>query len=433
MEVAESGSVQTGGQAAENLGAAGVGRERPATFSEVLRIGEYRALFFANELSLLGDQFAKIAIPFLVFSRTGSASLAAASFAVSFIPWIVGGPLLSAYADRLSRRTVMVACDMVRMLLVAAMLTPSVPVGALVGLLFAANLFSPAWKAARLATLPDILPDDRYFAATGLDNIVQQLTQVLGYGGGGVLVALISARGALAVDAASFGVSALLIAARLGRHVPAAASHGAGAMGDFATGMMVIFRHKALRAYILLLWLVSGFSYAGQGLVAPLARDYGGAVRIGGLILAAAPSGVIVGGIVLVRLTPPRRRPHLILPFALLGCVALIPLITSPPLWLLLTALWLTGFGTAFSIPLNPLFGRTVPAVYRGRAFGAAVAGLSASQGLAMILAGIAATWFAPTTVIAAGGIAGSVTVLAIAPIWPGSHPPRPGLSPGRV
>lgn len=421
--MADGGPATASGQAGLASRSAGGGRERSATFTEVLRIREYRALFLANELSLLGDQLAKVAIPFLVFSSTGSASLAATSFAVSFIPWIVGGPLLSAYADRLSRRTVMMACDVVRMVLVAVMILPGLPAVALVVLLFAVNLFHPSWNAARLATLPDVLPGDRYFAATGLDNIVLQLTQVLGYGGGGVLVAFVSAPGALGVDTASFAVSALLIAACLRRHRPAAASlQGVrGAVTDFATGMKVIFRHSALRAYTLLFWLTSGFSYAGEGLAAPLARDYGGAERMGGLILAAAPCGMIVGGIVLVRLTAPRLRPRLILPFALLGCAALIPLLRSPPLWLLLTALWLTGFGTACSIPLNPLFGRAVPAVYRARAFGAAIAGLNASQGLAMIVAGMAASLLAPTTVIATSGIAGSAAVLAIAPIWPKS------------
>lgn len=423
--MADGGPTSPGGQAGLASHGAGSGRERPATFTEVLRIREYRALFLANELSLLGDQFAKVAIPFLVFSSTGSASLAATSFAVSFIPWIVGGPLLSAYADRLSRRTVMVVCDVVRMMLVAVMILPGLPAGALVVLLFAVNLFHPVWNAARLATLPDILPGDRYYVATGLDNIVLQFTQVLGYGGGGVLVALVSARGSLGIDTASFAVSALLIAVCLPRRAPTVAFAALlgvrSAVTDFATGMKVIFRHSVLRAYILLFWLTSGFSYAGEGLAAPLARDYGGAARLGGLILAAAPSGMIVGGIVLVRLTAPRLRPRLVVPFALLGCAALIPLLRSPPLWLLLTALWLTGFGTACTIPLNPLFGRAVPAAYRGRAFGAAIAGLNATQGLAMIVAGMAASWFASTTVIATSGIAGSAAVLAITPIWPKS------------
>lgn len=286
--------------------------ERQATFAGVLRVREYRALFFANELSVLGDQLAKIAVPFLVFSSTGSASLAATAFAVSFIPWIIGGPL-SAYADRLSRRTVMVACDVVRMVLILVMIVPGLPAGLLVALLFAVNLFHPVWTAARLATLPDILPDDRYFAASGLDIIVLQFTQVLGYGAGGVLVALVSARGALAADAVSFVVSALLIGTRLQRRGPAVTGHGAREIAaDFATGMKVIFQHSALRAYILLLWLASAFSYGWEGLAAPLARDYGGAVRTGGLILAAAPAGQIVGGVVLARLTAPRLRTRLI-------------------------------------------------------------------------------------------------------------------------
>ena len=81
------------------------------TFRDVFGVREFRALWGAAVLSLVGDQIAIVALTWLVFERTDSPLLSAATYAISFLPWIIGGPLLSGLADRLPRRDVMVACD----------------------------------------------------------------------------------------------------------------------------------------------------------------------------------------------------------------------------------------------------------------------------------------------------------------------------------
>src|SRR5690348_3764343 len=94
---------------------------RRATFRDVLAIPEFRALYIAQLLSVAGDQLARIAVAVLVYSRTGSALLTGLSYAASYLPWVIGGPLLSGYADRMPRRTVMIASDLARAGLVAIM------------------------------------------------------------------------------------------------------------------------------------------------------------------------------------------------------------------------------------------------------------------------------------------------------------------------
>src|ERR1700728_1659606 len=181
------------------------------TYREVLEVREYRYLFVSYGLSLAGDQMAKIALSFLVFDATRSTGLAAAAFAISYVPWVIGGPLLSSLADRLARRGVMVSCDVIRAILIGAMVLPGLPPGALIGMLFVAGLFRPPFQTARSALLPEILHGDRYLAGTALDGIIYQLCTVGGFAGGGVLVAALTARGALAFDAVTFTVSGLLI------------------------------------------------------------------------------------------------------------------------------------------------------------------------------------------------------------------------------
>src|SRR5690349_16752503 len=89
-------------------------QQRPATYREVFGVREYRHLFAANVLSLIGDQLAAVALAFLVLASSHSPALAAASFASTYLAWIVGGPVLSSLADRLPRRAVLVTCDLVR-------------------------------------------------------------------------------------------------------------------------------------------------------------------------------------------------------------------------------------------------------------------------------------------------------------------------------
>lgn len=391
--------------------------EPAVRYREVLQNREYRYLFAAWGLSLAGDQMAKIALSFLVFDDTQSAGLAAAAFAISYVPWVVGGPMLSALADRLPRRAVMVTCDVVRAVLIAAMVVPGLPPAVLIGMLFVAGLFRPPFQTARSALLPEILSGDRYLAGTALDGIIYQLCTVGGFAGGGVLVAALTPRGALAFDAATFAVSAVMI-------FTSVASRPAAATGDkkqrgLAAGAVVVFGNPALRAYVLLFWLASGFMYASEGLAAPLSKLYGGGPGTGGLIVAAAPFGMCVASAMLPRLVPPTVRVRLIVPLAAFGCAVLVLVWLRPPLWAVLCVLCAAGVGSTFSTLLNPLFGRAVPDAYRGRAFGIAVAGVSATQGLAQIVAGGIAEHRAATSVIGVSGLVGVLSVLAVATFWP--------------
>src|SRR3954452_19694812 len=104
------------------------------TVGDVLANREFRALYVAQALSVVGDQLARIAVALLVFDRSHSALLTAVSFAVSSLPWVVGGPLLAGYADRLPRRSVMIACDLVRVVLVLGVVIPGMPTWGLLAL-----------------------------------------------------------------------------------------------------------------------------------------------------------------------------------------------------------------------------------------------------------------------------------------------------------
>jgi hypothetical protein len=82
--------------------------EARSSYREVFAIGEFRALWSAQVLSFAGDQFAQVAIAVLVYGRTHSPFLTALAYALTYLPPIAGGPLLSGLADLFPRRRVMI-------------------------------------------------------------------------------------------------------------------------------------------------------------------------------------------------------------------------------------------------------------------------------------------------------------------------------------
>ncbi len=196
----------------------GVGRHRPesrpahaAGFRSVFAEREFRWLWAAGVQSLLGDQLARVALSVLVFERTSSSLLTAAVYALTFLPAFLGGLLLGGVADRYPRRRVLIGCDVLRAGLLAAMALPATPLLVVAALLTVATVVGAPFKAAEPALLADLFTGERYVAALGLRTATYQASQLIGFAVGGVAVAAVGARSALAIDAASFAVSAALL------------------------------------------------------------------------------------------------------------------------------------------------------------------------------------------------------------------------------
>src|SRR5437868_3570007 len=224
-----------------------------ATYREVFAVGEFRALWLAQVLSFVGDQLTQVALAVLVYERTNSALLTGLAYALTYLPPIVGGPVLSGLADLFPRRTVMIVCDVARAGLVACMALMTVPFWALCAFVFVTVLLGAPFTAARAAVLPDILKGDRYVAGSAINNITHQATQMLGFLTGGAIVAAVGTYEALAVDAATFGLSAVVLICGL-RQRPASKQRGSGSLRLWhgtRDGARLVFGDPALRSLVL--------------------------------------------------------------------------------------------------------------------------------------------------------------------------------------
>jgi MFS family permease len=384
------------------------------TFRDVFAVSEFRALWSAQILSIIGDQLAMVALVWLVHDLTGSALLAAITYAVSFLPWALGGPLLAGLADRLPRREVMVGCDVVRAALVALMIVPGMPLWVLVGLLFFAELLSPLFSAARSATMPNVLPGDRYVVASAVTNITQQAGQVLGFALGGAMVALLGTRPALLVDAATFLVSAIILRLWVRYRAVSAAPDGRHSLrGSLRDGIRLVFGNPYLRSLALFAWLCT-FYVVPEGLAAPYATARGGGPGWVGILLAAGAFGAASGAFVLGRFVQPDTRIRLMGPLAIAACSILLLCALRPGLVMSAVIFAASGFAGAYQVIANAAFVVAVPDHARAQAYGLVGAGLAVGQGLGIVLAGAIAQVIDPTYVVAFAGVLGTVLAASL-------------------
>lgn len=390
-----------------------------ANFRTVFRVGEFQALWWALVLSIVGDQLARVALTLLVFARTHSAALTALTYALTFLPDLVGGPLLSGLADRYPRREVMVVADLARAVLVALMAIPGMPLVATCVLLVIVQLLASPFNAARSAVLPTMLEGDHFVAGQAIVNITYQTGQLLGYVAGGVLVEFTGSHIALAIDAGTFLASALLI--RTGTAArPASNGDTAGTGTRWATlkalraGTELVWHNRNLRTLVELACLC-GFYVVGEGLAVPYSHELHGGPLTAGLLFAAFPAGNAIGMVVLMRLAAPPTRLRLLGPLAVAACAALIICLSRPDLVLTLVVLALSGAAAAHQTVAAAAFVMAVPDAGRGQAYGLATTSIRVAQGLGVVLAGVAAETFAPSTVVGVFGAVGAVVALAVA------------------
>ena len=385
-------------------------------FRDVFAVAEFRALWLAQLLSVVGDQLARVALTILVYDRTRSALLAAITFVVSIVPTFLGGLTLAYLADRYPRRRVMIVCDLIRAGLVLVMALPGMPLAAMVVLLFVVTLTEAPFSSARAAIFPDVLSGDRYVLGTAVTLTTYQFAQVIGYGVGGTLVSVFGTQTSLVIDAATFAGSALIVRAWVRSRAPQATGRRSerSRLADIFAGTRIVLARPALRTPMLF-GLLAAFYNAPEGVAAPLAHALDGGAAAVGVILAANCLGQTVGAISFSRFVAPATRLRFTGPLSISACAVLVLFFSAPGLSVSLLILFASGLFACYQLAANAAFVSATPKEQRSQAFGVAQAAMSLGQGVVMILAGAAAERYSPALDIAVVGAVGTVAALALA------------------
>ena len=277
------------------------------------RVRGLRLLFFAAFGSGLGTWLAFVALTIDVWDRTGSGKWVSALLIADFLPAIALGLTMGPLVDRLSRRRVMVAADLVRFLVFCALpfaqsATQIVVLAAVAG--FATGFFRPAVYAG----LPNLVEDAELPSAQGLLQAADAMTTVLGPLVGGILVAATSTDWAYGINSFTFLISAALIL-----RIPATPPPGRPGRRRRVTGAtsaegLALIRSSRALLTVLIAWNVSMLGNAGVNVAeVVLAKvsfrpgDFGF-----GLMLSSAGFGLVFGSLAVAPLVDRRRaRPRL--------------------------------------------------------------------------------------------------------------------------
>ena len=382
--------------------------DRP-TYRSVLAVREFRGLWLAQIASLVGDQMTKLAVAILIFRQTDSPLLAALSYAFSYLPSLIVGPAAGLLADILPRRRIMLVCDLARFVVLLTMALPGAPVAMLLALQLVAASFEPPFGIARTALLPDIVPGEEFAVGQSLASATEQIGQVFGLMLGGALVGFIAPRGALVVDAATFLVSALLIA-RFVKRRPASAVHQPGSYWrDSRDAARVVWRMPTLRNLIVVSCVGLGLTIAVEGLAVPYAISQGSGSMGAGFLAAAWPMGGVVGIFLAVRFVPPRSRVEFVRLLTVLWPLPLIATALRPGLIETIVLWFIAGVLTSYVVLVGIILGQSLDSSMRGRLMAVARALGTGAQGIGLLVTGWVADILDPASAVALAGVAGII------------------------
>ncbi len=388
---------------------------------------EFRGIVAAQFTSECGDQIAAIALSYLVYTRSDSAFLAAATYAVTFAPWVLGSVLLSPLVDRLPRRRVLVVCDLARVVIIGLLSFlvsfHSIPIPVLLLLVLISSCFSPPFGAARSSMLPDIFEaGPGYVSAVAIGRILQQVDSVFGFALGGVIVAAVSPRGALAIDSGTFLLSYIFTIVAV-RDRPAAIPGGRPSvrvlLSEVGPNLREVLSSRTRRAMLLLSAAALLFLIAPESLAVAYARQHGHGAVAAGLLTASQPLGIAVGAWLFIRYVPPRSQGRLLLPLASAGAVLLALTSLVPPVWLACVLWALAGVMQCFLVTTIAAYNVATDRALRGRANGIAAATISISQGLGFLIWGAVGNWRGAAAGVAWAGVAGLLIMALVRYSWP--------------
>jgi predicted MFS family arabinose efflux permease len=388
-----------------------------AQYRDVLGVREFRALFAAFVVAMLGNVIAAVSLTVLVYEQTRSPALAASVMALSFLPYLIGGVLLGAAVDRLQPRRALVACELACAGLVGCMIIPGMPLVALLGLLFASGLIAPVYQGVRSAVLPEMLPPGPpYILGRSLMRLVSQTAQIAGYGAGGLLLAVMSPRAALAVDAVALAASALVLRLGLVRR-PAVGGRGTSMARDSMAGLRAVLADRPTRRVMLFGWLVPACAVAPEALAAPYAALVGQPARAAGFLLMGIPIGTVLADGLAARLLTSRQQRRIIAGSALMCFVPLLAFAARPGLVLALGLLLSAGLGSAWAAGIDGALIEAAPPPLRNRALALSSAGLMFTQGVGFALWGVVGQYVPLPVTIPLAALAGCACVAFLRPV----------------
>jgi MFS family permease len=406
----------------------------------LVRNRDFRRLFLASVVSLAGDWFSFVAVASLVTELTGRPGAPAFVYAATVLPVFLASPIAGTVADRFDRKRILVIADLVRVPVALALClaawwgSTALAIAASIALAVGASFSDPIATAAT----PNLVTADELASAQSLMGAVWGSMLMVGAGIGGIVAEVFGRQTAFAIDAASFLVSAWLIAGiqrPMQEASPATRAHGS------VREALAYIRSNPIVLRFVFGKVGTSLANGTVGLLPTFAtRRFAGTNIATGLLFAARGLGAMIGPILArgaVGATPARRAIVVVCGISTLTyCIvyAVLPLAPVFALAMVLVMLAHLGGGAQWSLSTYGLQ-RETPDQFRGRVmsldYGLATLAIGGSAIAAGLLADAygeaSATWW----LTAIGGTYGIAwlawSLAAVKPSAPGAVSSGPG------
>jgi MFS family permease len=379
---------------------------------------DLRLVLSAGLISMTGDWILRVGLVYRVYALTGSTVASALTMASSFLPQVLLGAVAGVFADRWDRRRTMIVAN----LLLAVGLLPLLLVhgAGQVWIVFAVLLFEAIvqqfFSPAEQALLPRLVPDDQLITANAVSGQAQNLARLGGSGVGGVIAAAGGIAAVALADAASFVISAALIAlvatsgrAEAGRRAPSPLGHRIGLLrAELAEGLRWSATHRVVRSLMIFILVTS----VGEGIMSTLFAPYvrhvlHGSSQAYGLVAAVQAIGGIAGGVIAAsagrRISASQLLGWGAVAFGAVDLGIFLYPLGYVAVWPAAVGMVIVGVPGALTIAgAITLFQRSTDDALRGRVFGA----LGAVEGIAILVGTLCAGFL--------GQVVGIIPVLAV-------------------
>ena len=388
-------------------------RPRGGAFRLLRRNRDFRVLWTARAVSVLGDSLGLVALLVHLQAEAGAAiAVALLLLAGDCVPGLFG-PIAGLISDRFGLRRVMVVCEVVQGLLMLAIAASLPPLPILLVLVAARGIGATTFIAASRSAVPRMVDDDDLEAANSALGVGTYGLEALGPLIAAALFTLSGIRGVLLVDVATFAISAVVLARlpRLGSALRTAPDDGAPSVGwrrELTTGFGHLRSIPTVRAVAAGFVGVVAFSGVDDVALVFLARDeLGGSSSDAAILYAGVGIGLLFGYLLLGRVGG--RWPALgllLVGFVVSSAGNLVTgLAGSIAAAMVLQALRGAGIA-ALDVGVNTHLQRVVPPAILGQAFGTLYGAIGLAAGLSYALGGLllAATDARITFVVAGAG-----------------------------
>ncbi|HJR78900.1 MAG TPA: MFS transporter [Anaerolineales bacterium] len=384
------------------------------------------SLFTANAISLVGNVLSAIAIPWFVLQTTGSATQTGITGFFTVLPVVLAGLFGGTLVDRLGYKRTSIIADIASGVTTALIpllyFTVGLEFWQLMVLVFLGALLDAPGSTARAALVPELaemahMPIER---ATSLIHIIERSARMIGAPLSGLLIALVGTENVLWLNAASFFISAGIIAITIQLHHPMRheKSEPSGSyFQELREGLRFIFHDKLLLAIVIMVMATNFLDAVFSGVVQPVfvKQVYGQALDLG-LLISANGAGAVIGALVFSAVGPRLlRHPVFVIGFVMTSLKFFLYAI-YPPLWVALVFVVLFSMGAG---PLNPIIGAVeyerVPKNMRGRVGGAISAGAWSAMPLGMLIGGVMTEQFGAHPMLVGLGAIYLITTLSMA------------------